>query len=145
MLLNKGYIKSIDEAFKKYLGEGCPAFIPREKVTPEQAIALTLQANGIPVLAHPLLYKFSDAELKALIEHLLPCGLKGIEAIYSLHTPQDESYIKRLARHYNLLITGGSDFHGSIKPHIDLGSGRGNLRVTYDVLEKLKKALNKVI
>ncbi|TCK97792.1 hypothetical protein EDC19_0194 [Natranaerovirga hydrolytica] len=140
VLKNKGYIKEIKDAFTKYIGDGCPAFVPRSKVTPEDAIKLTEQANGIAVLAHPLLYGLSEKELIQLIEHLIPMGLKGIEAIYSLHTLEEQSKLRRLARKYGLLITGGSDFHGSNKPHIDLGSGKGNLKVSDEVLVALKHA-----
>ncbi|MFP4697979.1 MAG: PHP domain-containing protein [Eubacteriales bacterium] len=141
VLLNKGYISSIEEAFKKYIGQGCPAYIPREKITPEKAINLVLSAKGIPILAHPFLYNLSDDELNSLVKKLAEKGLKGIETIYSLHSQEQERYLRNLAKKYNLLISGGSDFHGSNKEHIDLGVGMGNLKVPYSIVEKMKKAL----
>ncbi|TCT16775.1 hypothetical protein EDC18_10170 [Natranaerovirga pectinivora] len=141
VLLKKGYIKKIDEAFKKYIGDNCPAFIPRSKVTPESAINLIKKYNGISILAHPFLYDLSTKGLIGLIEHLKEEGLDGIEAIYSLHSGSEQSYIKQLAKKYDLLISGGSDFHGSNKPFIDLGVGKGKLLVPDAVLEKLKLSL----
>ena len=141
-LKDKGYVKTTEEAFEKYLGTNKLAYVPREKITPEAAIKLTSLANGIPVLAHPLLYNLKHNELISLLEHTIKHGLKGIETIYSLHSEADERYIKKLANQYNLLITGGSDFHGTNKTNIDLGTGRGNLYVPYKYLDILKNSLN---
>lgn len=136
-LLDKGYISSIDEAFDKYLSEGCRCYVPKIKYTPKEAIDLIRKANGIPVLAHPLLYHFSNQELEELIIFLKKAGLIGIEAIYSLNKSQDEKNMLALAHKYNLKVTGGSDFHGKNKPNIDLGVGKGNLRVPSSLLANL--------
>lgn len=139
-LLDKGYVKSMKEAFERYVGDHCKAFVPREKITPEQAVDLILQAGGIPVLAHPILYRMSDANLDKLVASLKEAGLMGIEAVYSTYAPSEERYVKRLAAKYDLLLTGGSDFHGSNKKDIDLGNGRGRLFVPEELLDKLKQA-----
>lgn len=139
-LLDKGYVKSMKEAFERYVGDHCKAFVPREKITPEQAIELILSAGGIPVLAHPILYRMSDANLNTLVASLKKAGLMGIEAVYSTYAPSEERYVKRLAAKYELLITGGSDFHGTNKRDIDLGCGRGHLFVPEEILDNLKKA-----
>ncbi len=139
-LLDKGYVKSMKEAFERYVGDHCKAFVPREKITPEQAVALILEAGGIPVLAHPILYRMSDANLDKLVASLKEAGLMGIEAVYSTYAPSEERYVKRLAAKYDLLLTGGSDFHGSNKKDIDLGNGRGHLFVPEELLDKLKQA-----
>ncbi len=145
-LLDKGYVKSMKEAFERYVGDHCKAFVPREKITPAQAVSLILEAGGIPVLAHPILYRLSDANLDKLIAELKSVGLMGIEAVYSTYAPSEERYIKRLAAKYDLLITGGSDFHGSNKKDIDLGNGRGHLFVPEELLDKLKQAyLNRFV
>lgn len=138
-LLNHGYIKSITEAFERYVGDRCPYFVPREKVTPQEAVRLILEADGIPVLAHPILYRMSDSRLDELTASLKQAGLMGIEAIYSTYTLGEERQMKSLAGKYGLLITGGSDFHGANKPKIDLGTGTGRLCVPEEVLEQLRR------
>lgn len=140
-MLNHGYIKSMKEAFERYVGDNCPYFVPREKVTPAQAVELTLKAGGVPILAHPILYRMSDARLDKLAAELKEAGLMGIEAIYSTYSAADERQIRRLAKKYNLLISGGSDFHGSNKPGLDMGVGYGRLYVPDHVLDDIKAAL----
>jgi hypothetical protein len=137
-MLNHGFVKSISEAFDRYIGDRSPCFIPREKVTPTQAVRLILSAHGIPVLAHPILYHMSDARLDRLVGALKADGLIGIEAIYSTYNAGEERQIRNLAEKYNLCISGGSDFHGANKPGLDLAVGYGNLCVPDSVWEKLK-------
>lgn len=137
-LFEKGYIRSISEAFEKYIGDGCRCYVPRSKITPQEGITLIRKAGGISVLAHPILYHMSDERLRELIADCKEAGLNGIEAIYSTYRPGDERYIRRLAAEYDLKLSGGSDFHGSNKPNIQLGSGMGQLHVPYELLEKLK-------
>ena len=138
-LLEYGYVKSSKEAFERYLGPGCPGYVPREKVTPTQAVEMTLIAGGIPILAHPLIYNLSNEKLRALILEMKQSGLVGIEALYCTHTPADERYVRELAKTYDLLISGGSDFHGENKPGLFMGSGYGKLYIPDDVLTCLKK------
>lgn len=140
-LLEKGFVKSREEAFDRYIGDNAPCFLPREKVTPEQAIELILKAGGIPILAHPTLYHMSDYKLDKLVCELKDAGLMGIEAIYSTYTEGETRQIKALAAKYDLLVSGGSDFHGANKPKIDLGTGKGNLKVPDEVLVEIKKHL----
>ena len=140
-MLNHGYIKSMKEAFDRYVGDRCPYYVPREKVTPVQAVELVLGAGGIPVLAHPILYHMSGQRLEQLTKELKEAGLAGIEAVYSTYQPCEERQIRELAAKYELLISGGSDFHGDTKPGLDLGSGYGKLFVPYTVLEDMKKRL----
>ena len=137
-LLSHGYIQSLKEAFDRYVGDRCPCFVPREKVTPAQAVELILGAGGIPVLAHPILYHMSDDRLEALVAELKSIGLVGIEAIYSTYNTAEERQIRGLASKYGLKISGGSDFHGANKPKIDLGTGWGKLYVPDEVLEMLR-------
>lgn len=144
-LLSHGYVKSMNEAFERFIGDHCPYFVPREKVTPEQAIELILEADGIPILAHPILYHMSDARLDELTSKLKRAGLMGIEAVYSTYTPADERQIRALAAKYHLLISGGSDFHGSNKPGLDLATGYGRLVVPEDVLARLKDSRHNLL
>lgn len=139
MLKKKGYVRSYEEAFDRFLGDGKPCYIPRERITPEGAIALIHEAGGLAVLAHPLLYHLGMEELKKLLELLKGCGLDGLEAIYSMNEGRDERRMKELAAEYGLFVSGGSDFHGATKPHIDLGVGRGKLCIPEDLLEEMKK------
>jgi len=137
-LLQKGYIKNLNDAFTKYIGTGCPAFIPRHKLTPEKAIKMINDCGGIAVLAHPTLYHLNLRELDCLIQELAKQGLKGIEGLYSLYNKSEINYLQDFANQYNLLITGGSDFHGTNKAGIDLGVGRGQLKIPYELLEPIK-------
>ena len=139
-LMKKGYISSVQEAFEKYIGDDGPCYIPREFMSPEQAISSIKKAGGVPVLAHPLLYNLPHDELYALVDRLKKAGLKGIEVYYSNNHGQDEVNVKALANHFGLVATGGSDFHGSVKPHIELGVGKGNLKIPYSVLENVLAA-----
>ena len=142
-MLEQGVIKSIPEAFERYIGDHAPCYVPREKITPHQAVELIRKVKGIPVLAHPPLYRMSDERLEQLVISLKEAGLAGIETIYSTYTRGEENHMCTLAGKYDLLITGGSDFHGSNKPDIDLGTGKGNLSVPEDILTPLYDWLNK--
>lgn len=137
-LFEKNYVRDIRDAFSLYIGDSCPCFVPRNKISPTDAIELILKADGIPVLAHPLLYPMAEHQLDSLVKGLKSHGLQGLEAIYSSNCGLDETNMRRLARKYQLKISGGSDFHGSIKPHIDIGVGRGNLKIPYEILENLR-------
>ena len=142
LLLKHGYVKSIKEAFERFLGDHCPCYVSREKITPVMAIDLIKKAGGLAILAHPILYHMSDARLDALVQKLKEAGLTGIEAIYSTYSPAEERQIRKLAAKYDLLLSGGSDFHGENKPGLDLGTGYGKLYVPEEILDKLKTALH---
>ena len=137
-LIEHGHVKTSEEAFRRYLNYDAPCFVPREYMQPERAISLILQAGGIPVLAHPLLYKLPPAELEALLKHLKAAGLKGLEVYYSSNTSFDEQICYSLANRFGLLMTGGTDFHGTNKPNLYLGTGRNhNLNIPETLLEPL--------
>lgn len=139
-LMKQGIVSSVQEAFETYVGDNGPCYIPREYMSPEQAIRSIRRAGGVPVLAHPLLYNLPHDELYALVERLKKAGLQGIEVYYSSNRGQDEVNVKALANHFGLVATGGSDFHGAVKPAIELGSGKGNLKIPYSVLENVMAA-----
>lgn len=136
-MLEKGYIRSLSEAFERYIGDRAPYFIPREKVTPQDAVSLILSAKGIPVLAHPLLYGMSSERLQILVSSLKSCGLVALEALYATYSPSDEASMRLLAEKNGLLLSGGSDFHGAAKPKLELGTGYGKLQVPKDIFDKL--------
>lgn len=136
-LLNHGYVSSVKEAFERYLGDHGPCFIKREKITPEKGVQLILAAGGIPVLAHPLIYGFGKEELQKLIERLKAAGLVAMEAIYCTYTPADQARMTKLAEDNGLLISGGSDFHGVVKPNLEMATGYGNLYIPLKVWSDL--------
>lgn len=138
-MLKQGYIKSITEAFDRYIGDNGPCYVPREKITPSQAVQLILSANGIPVLAHPTLYHMSTARLEKLLAELKAAGLLAMECIYSTYSTSEEREMRTLAAKHGLLISGGSDFHGENKPKLDLAVGYGKLFIPEEVLDNLKK------
>lgn len=136
LLVRKGYVTSTKEAFEKYLDEEGPYYVNRRYITPEQAVEAILQADGIPVLAHPMLYELLDEELEQLVARLKEHGLQGIETIYSTYSPEEEKKVCELASKYQLSITGGSDFHGEAKPDISIGVGKGNLAIPNELLDQ---------
>lgn len=140
-LLEHGYVKSRQGAFARYLGDHTKYFVPREKVTPSQAVDLILKADGVPILAHPPLYHMGNDRLDTLVSSLKADGLMGIEVFYSTYSNQDVRDMQRLAAKYNLLVSGGSDFHGANKPGLDLGCGYGKLYIPEETLLKIKAAL----
>ena len=137
-MLEKGFISSIDEAFRKLIGDDCPFFVPREKISPQDGVRFLLEYGAVPVLAHPLQYKMSDDQLCELLTSLCGYGLSGIEVYYSGYKPADTAYLSRLAEKFGLLPSGGSDFHGSRKKCLELGTGYGHLYVPDTLLPPLR-------
>ncbi|MCL2283804.1 MAG: PHP domain-containing protein [Fibromonadales bacterium] len=122
VLLKHGCVASIQEAFDKYLAAADFDKIERPKPTAEEGISLIKNAGGIPVLAHPALLKLKPEAEEELIKRLVGFGLVGMECFYSLHSPEQVDYYCSIAEKYNLIVTGGSDFHGEkIKPKIKMG------------------------
>ena len=137
LLFKKGYVRTREEAFDKYIGDDCKYFIPREKISPEKAIELILKADGIPVLAHPVLYNLTPDRLDKLVKTLKSVGLIAMETDYSTYKSAERKRMHKLADKYHLLSSGGSDFHGSNKANIDLGVGHGDLCIPDEFLEKI--------
>lgn len=139
-LVTKGYVKSKDEAFNRYLGDHTKYFVPRCNITPQDVIEVTKKAGGIPILAHPTLYGFGKDTLNKLVSDLKAVGLMGIECKYCTYTATEEREIKELAHKYDLLPSGGSDFHGANKQGLDLGTGYGHLYIPDEYYFNLKNA-----
>ncbi len=139
-MVNVGIVKKMSKAFEKYIGDGKLYYIKREKVTQKMAIDMILANGGVPVLAHPVLYKMNLKTLDKLLGELVGYGLKGIEGIYTTYKTHETQYIARMAKDHGLIITGGSDFHGSHKPGIDLATGFGPLSVPYSIRDELYEA-----
>lgn len=138
VLLNKGIVPSVQAAFEQFLGMNGKAYVPRTTVTPRDAVRL-LKAEGATVaIAHPMLLKCPPEWLYSLVGELKEEGLDAIEAYHSKHDQQAVHRCVCLADEYGLALTGGSDYHGTAKPDIALGVGKGGLRVPLFILEKLQ-------
>ena len=138
VLMDKGLVPSVKEAFDKYLANGRPAYCGHQAITAEEAIELIHRAGGIAFVAHLHLIRLSDEELYAFLTRLKAAGLDGIEGYYTEYTPQMQEKFQGMARELGLQISGGTDFHAAMKPHIAIGRGTGNLEIPYEVLENLK-------
>ena len=131
-------IGRVQDAFDRYIEKGQPYYLPRKMLSIERSVEVIREAGGVPVLAHPFQYRLEEPALRQLIEHCMDHGLLGLECRYSLYDEQQSQYLLSLAREYGLAPTGGSDFHGSNKPHIRLGVGTGSLAVPAEWLEGLR-------
>jgi predicted metal-dependent phosphoesterase TrpH len=141
ILLEKGYVSTLQEAFDKYLDESANAYVDRDEPMLGEGIRRILDAGGVPSLAHPVrLGKRRANEEEDTIRQMAKMGLPAIEAYHSDHTERDVERYQMIARRYGLAITGGSDFHGANKPDISVGTGRaGNVSVPTKVLDRLKQ------
>ncbi len=134
-LLEAGFVQSISEAFDKYIGKECPAYVPRYKLAPVDAIRLIRSANGLPVMAHPIDLPGLD-ELCEWLPKLVEAGLVGLETYYGPYTEEKEQQLRALADQYHLIPTGGTDFHGpGIHP-----TPLGGRFVPFEAVERLKAA-----
>ncbi len=134
-LLEAGYVQTIGEAFDKYIGTGCFAYVPRYRLTPDDAVRMIASVNGLPVLAHPVELPGLD-ELRAWLPGLCAAGMVGLETYYGPYTPEQERALRALADEYHLIPTGGTDFHGpGIHP-----TPLGGRHVPYESVERLKAA-----
>jgi len=134
-LLRAGYIKNLREAFHKYIGNDGPAYVPKMKLSKKEALGMILRAGGVPVLAHP-----NQLGRDELIPELIGLGLAGLEAYYPTHSRFITNHYLELARHYGILVTGGSDCHGSNKENIFIGS----VKVPYQVVEQLREKAEEI-
>ncbi len=137
LMTDKGYVKRFKTAFSRYLDRDKPAYVPRQKPSPQRTIAAIRNCGGVPVLAHPDQTLKRGSELANLVRQLTDDGLAGIE-VYCSKYPigQTHAYI-RLAQKFNLVLSGGSDFHGAAKSKLALGRGTGRLRVPDELLQPL--------
>jgi len=136
-LRRKGYVHSTGEAFQRFLRDGGPAFVDKERLTPRQVIDPIRSAGGLAVLAHPVHMNYDNsAQLKLMIRRLVDAGLQGLEVVHSDHSPfQSRTYLK-LARDLGLAVTGGSDYHGQAKPHVRLGRPRVPVKLLGEKLSR---------
>jgi predicted metal-dependent phosphoesterase TrpH len=133
-MVKHGYVKTTQEAFDLYLARGKPAYMERERMSPEEAVGRIRRAGGVAVWAHPGLVGLEESELEREVLKLVSAGLCGIECHYPEHSPQTTGLLLKLCRRHDLAPTGGSDFHGAAKPAVKLGA----LQVPADLLEGLR-------
>ena len=138
IMIENGMARDMNDAFERLLNKNKPYFIPRQFLPIERSIEIIREAGGTAVLAHPFQYRLDDEALRELIEHCMASGLEGIECRYSGYDARMCAYLESLAAEYGLVRTGGSDFHGTIKSDILLGTGKGELNVPYAFLEELR-------
>lgn len=142
LLLRKGYFKTIQDAFEQYLKRGCRCYVPRLLPEPAEAIRTIHAAGGLAIWAHPVSGQTGErAFARKMLRKLIPAGLDGVEVRYSMFSEYQTTMMNELAEAEGILKSGGSDFHGTNQPNIDLGCGCGNLAVPFEYLEKMREAL----
>ncbi|MFV0423549.1 PHP domain-containing protein [Oleidesulfovibrio sp.] len=138
VLVAKKIAPSTRKAFEVYLGDRGSAYVPRATLSPLEAVSVLKEAGATVSFAHPMLIKAPAEWLEGMVAEMKEAGLDAMEAYHSEHSQKDVRRCVGLADRYGLALTGGSDYHGSVKPDISLGTGKGGLRVPYYILEKLE-------
>jgi len=139
VMIEKGYVEDMRAAFDDWLGNDSPAYVNRPRLNPEEAIDLARQSGAVPILAHPhTLGVRRSREMAELLDRLRDAGLVGLESIYASYRRHEREGYSDLARRFGLVPSGGSDFHGTYKPGLDLGIGYGDLGIEESVLEELR-------
>ena len=141
LLVRDGRATSIQDAFDRWLGKGKPGYVEKERLAPADALRLATASGGLPVLAHPNSLELAPAALRSRLEELRELGLVGVECVYGRYAPEDRAALSTVAFELGLVATGGSDHHGTYKPDLSVGVGRGDLDVPDSVLEELRARL----
>ncbi|MBO5857514.1 MAG: HAD hydrolase-like protein [Clostridia bacterium] len=139
VLMDKGYVSTIKEVFDKYIGLNKPCYVEKKEITPKDAITAIRSAGGLAFLAHLHQTKFDFQQLDNLLGELKSYGLNGIEGYYTEYTNDHIKQFRALAQKHNLFYSGGSDFHGSMKPTVNLKKGYSDLHIPYSILTTLKR------
>jgi predicted metal-dependent phosphoesterase TrpH len=139
ILVDKGYASNSEDAFRRYLGETAPSYVERQSLSTAEVVRMIREGGGIPGVAHPIRLHLARQQEREVLLRLKHSGLLALEVYHSDHPPESQAYYRQLAEELDLLPTGGSDFHGTAKPDIKLGTGlRGNLRVPLEFLDRLR-------
>jgi 3',5'-nucleoside bisphosphate phosphatase len=138
VLVRIGAATSVTDAFDRWLGDGRPAHIERARVSPGEAAELAHRSGGVAVLAHPLTLGLDAEGLDTTLARLAADGLDGVEAVYGRYTPEERAALAEVAARHGLVVTGGSDYHGSMKPDLAVGTGTGDLAVPEHLLDALE-------
>lgn len=139
VLVEEGICKDKNAAFRKYIGVGCKYYLAKPEVTCEQAMDIITKYGKAAFLAHPLIYHLGYTQIEELIDYLKPMGLKGIEAYHSSNNSYESDKLRSIALKKELAISGGSDFHGAVKPDIMIGRGRGGMKIPMRLLDNIKE------
>lgn len=137
VLVRHGAADDVDDAFGRWLADDRPAYVPKARLGADDVAGLARRSAGVAVLAHPLSLGLAPAALTSVVAELAEAGLAGIEAFYGSYLPDERRMLVDVAKRAGLVATGGSDFHGTFKPDLSVGTGRGDLDVPDDVLEAL--------
>lgn len=137
-LVEAGQVETVPEAFRRYLNPGGPAYVEKQRLSSREAIEFIRAADGIPVLAHPGTLGLEPEQLERLVGELGGWGLQGIEAYWSRHSSEQTECCKKLAVQFNLGVTGGSDFHGTAKPGVELGRFGADEDLLFGLLHDLQ-------
>jgi predicted metal-dependent phosphoesterase TrpH len=141
ILVRKGVVGTIQQAFDVWLAKGRPAYLDKTRLAPDAAVRLAVASKAVPVLAHPFSLGLTPGGTEATIAELAGYGLAGVEAIYGRYSPEQRCAVGDMARQYRLVATGGSDHHGTYKPDLQVGIGRGDLDVPDSVLDELRERI----
>ena len=141
VLLKKGYVRNLEEAFSKYLGRGRAAYVDKRLLASQEAIELINRAGGVASVAHPKQMRLDEGPLDKEMKKLARQGLGGIEVYNSCQSHQENGIYLKIARRYNLVPTGGSDFHGSNKPGVELGFLGKGVNAGYEMVEALQRRI----
>ena len=142
LMVNKGYCETVKECFEKYIAMGKPAYTEKNELTAEEAIKTIKAAGGLAFLAHLNQTGFDDSELRTLLEKFKGYGLDGIEGYYTEYSPEQITQYRTIAESFSFVLSGGSDYHAEMKPHIEIGVGTGDLAIPYYVAENIKRKIN---
>ena len=137
-LVARKAVPDVNQAFERYLAAGKPAYVPKFRFQPDEALDMLRKAKALAILAHPGLLRLPNIEIELLLRGLKQKGLEGVEVQYSDHDSATRSFLASLAHRLDLAVSGGTDFHGAAKPAIRLGTGKGDVRVPVEVLAALK-------
>jgi predicted metal-dependent phosphoesterase TrpH len=138
-LVRKKVTRDMEEAFQNWLRPGTKAYVPKEKITPAQALDIFRAEQATVILAHPCTLRLDADDLERLLRELKEMGLDGVEVFYPMHSQAQTNEYAHLCRKLDLLPSAGSDFHGSYKPDIALGRGKGGLYASYDLVRRMKE------
>lgn len=138
LLIHKGVARDMTDAFTHWLRPGTKGYAPKAKLSPSQAISVLKDEGATVILAHPCTLRLEGTALEKTVKDLKDLGLDGVETIYSMHTQAQTNAYAAMCKKLDLLESAGSDFHGANKPNIHLGRGKGGLRASYAILERMK-------
>ena len=137
-LMERGHFKHPNKIYQQLLGKDKAAYVNRRRLSPEQCVELICGAGGVAAIAHPGQMKLTSNKLRRLIRQLLPHGLGGLEVLHPSHAPHKVLALERICAELDLVVTGGTDFHGALTPDLRLGTGFGTLHVSDQLLDKLR-------